>query len=150
MTVTGTIQIRALDRPAWLQPAGDGFEPQDYAIVFESGSEPSTQEIFIHRKELDSYFQYAFSIRLLPPENLKGKVLETVKQAEEFLRSGTIPAQEENKSECWGVKTVQLAGKSPADGTKAVKVAEMLPCREAPQTPSTAHAPLSETAGFSH
>jgi hypothetical protein len=129
VTVTGTIQIRPLEGAAWLRPAGDGFEPQDYAIVFESGEKPSSQKIFIHQKELDNYFQYAFSIRLLPPENLKKKVLETVNEAEEFLRRGTIPVQEENGSECWGVKTVQLADKTPADDTKIVKVAEMLPCR---------------------
>lgn len=51
-------------------------------------------------------------------------------KAEEFLRRGTIPVQEENGSECWGVKTVQLADKTPAHDTKIVKVAEMLPCRD--------------------
>jgi hypothetical protein len=130
VTVTGTIQITALDDPAWLRPVGDGFQPEEYTIVFESGDEPSIEVIRIHQRELNSYFQYAFSMNLIPPENLKRKVVEIVRRAEEVLRTSTITYQQATKSVCWSVKAVQLAEEIQATPSETVRIAELSPCGE--------------------
>jgi hypothetical protein len=124
---TGAIEIPALGTERWLNPVGDGFQPQDYSIVFEGGDEP-TKEIFIDKKELDNYFRYAFSIRLLPPDSLKGRVLDSVREVTEFLQSGRVPVQDA----CWGVKTVLAAHQTSVPNRGIVKVAELRRCREEP------------------
>lgn len=141
VTYTGGIQIPTLDNPAWLQPAGDGFRPQEYTIVFESGDEPSIGDIRLHKGELNSYFQYAFSMRLMPPENLKRQVVETVREGEAVLHTSTITYQQASRSVCWGVRAVLSADELPVDPAAIVRVAELLPCGAgAPGMPDSATA----------
>jgi hypothetical protein len=131
VTVTGTIEMRSLDDPAWLRPAGDGFQPEEYTIVFESGDEPTVEVLGIHKTELDSYFRYAFAINLVPPENLKQRVAETVRNVETTLRSSTITYQQATKSVCLRVKTVSAA-EVLFQPTETLMVAELNPCVERP------------------
>jgi hypothetical protein len=125
---TGAIEIHALGTPRFLNPVGDGFQPQDYSIVFEGGDQPDTTELFIDRKELDNYFRYAFSIKLLPPGSLKGRQPDTAREVTEFLQAGRVPVQEA----CWGVKTVLAAHQTSVPNRGIVKVAELRRCREEP------------------
>jgi hypothetical protein len=126
VTVTGAIEMRSLDDPAWLRPMGDGFEPEEYTIVFESGDEPTVEELRIHKTELDSYFQYAFSMTLIPPENLKHRVAETVRQVEATLQTSTVTYQQATRSVCWRVKT--LAAEISFPPSETLRVAELDPC----------------------
>ena len=106
VNVADALQIRALDNPAWLRPVGDGFQAEQYTIVFKEGKEPNVEELLIHKRELDNYFQYAFALELLAPESLQRKVVELVKSAEETLKISTITYQQATKSQCWSVKTL--------------------------------------------
>jgi hypothetical protein len=141
VTVRGSIEMRSLDDPAWLRPAGDGFAAEQYTIVFESGNEPAVQVLRIHKTELDGYFQYAVSINLLPPENLKSKVKETVARAQGVLQNSNVTFQQVTKSVCWSVKPELAATRAPVDHAEtAVKMAELSPCVD--------RAPAHRRAGF--
>lgn len=128
VSVRGAVEMRSLDDPSWLHPAGDGFEAQQYTIVFESGDEPAVQVLRIHKTELDGYFQYAVSFNLLPPENLKRAVKETVSKAQAVLQESSMVFQQVTKSVCWSVKPTLSTMDVPPVSAGAVKMAELSPC----------------------
>jgi hypothetical protein len=124
--VTDTVDMKGIDDPAWLKPDEDGFKPEQYTIVFETGDQSKDPCIRIKYREIDNYFKYAIVINLVPPEDLKHAVRETVEAAKDKLRESVKTFQSINDSTCWNVKLI--ADGLPVDPSEIVKVAELTPC----------------------
>jgi hypothetical protein len=132
VTVSSSVQMRAFDDPAWLHPAGDGFEAQEYTIVFETGDQPSDSIISIHKTEIENYFRYAVSIKLVPPESLKHAVEQTVKKADALLNQSRVNFQKITSSTCWSINSVQTTALPIRVQDGIQKVADLTPCKASP------------------
>ena len=80
-TVNGRIHLQSLDDRAWL--SNKGRDPENYLLVFESGHESGESKIRIHKTQLVKYFSVAFSLKLVPPQNISNAVVEAVESAVE-------------------------------------------------------------------
>jgi hypothetical protein len=56
-----------------------------------------------------------YLMKLVPPENLKRSVPETVRAAEAVLKGSTVTYQRATKSVCWSVKAILSTEEMPAD-----------------------------------
>jgi hypothetical protein len=124
--ITDTVNMRSLDDPAWLTPAEDGFQPEQYTIVFETGDQPTDSTIRIKKADIDKYFKYAIVITLDPPDELKCAVQKMVEAAKKTLEERTKIFQSIKDSTCWNIRL--MADGIPVDSLETVKVAELTPC----------------------
>ncbi len=153
----GAIHLGTLGDPAYLQRIDRShLGPADYVLVFEEGDQPTDSIIRIHKNHLDSYFKFAYPMRLSPSEPLMREVPNIVARAvrtmedrtRQFqkIEDQTIHLARPAQSPCLAVKLRTDVAGIPEPRGSILLAASLGDCEVMPQSaPPSAASPTQAT-----